>query len=211
MPQNETQWRDLSRLLAVQQRDAEIVGCVSAIHNSSMSARRKCSSDFAYCHVRANTQGPEVDPITTSVVTGIASGMLANFSTDAVKQFFSQVFKEKPELEERLIIAKTSDDIEALFKEAVALIDANATTGHINVDGGLLQALRGIRFDHAHGTVSIAGTSISSPVLVTGGGNYASGKTVIGGNTVMKSDGTSIYVGNGCSIVMTGGARIKQT
>lgn len=152
-----------------------------------------------------------MDPITTAMVTGIASGMLANFSTDAVKQFFSAAFSAKPELEAKLKSANSSVDIEAIFREAVRVIDACAANGEITVDGGLLEALRGIRFDHAHGKVSIAGAIVSAQVLVTGGVGGATGQTVIGGNTVLKSSGTSINVGSGCSITMTGGASIKQT
>ena len=152
-----------------------------------------------------------MDPITTSIVTGIASGILANFSTDAVKQLFSVAFSAKPELENKLKAAKSTTDIESIFQEAVGVIDANADQGEITIDGGLLEALRGIRFDHAHGKVNIAGTTVSSQVLVTGGAAGSTGQTVIGENTEMKSQGTSIQLGKGCSIVMTGGSSIKQT
>ncbi len=152
-----------------------------------------------------------MDQFTTSIVTGIASGILANFSTDAVKQFFNTAFSLKPELEDKLKSAKTTADIESIFNEAVGVIDANAGQGNITIDGGLLKALRGIRFDHAQGIVNIAGATIKSQVLVTGGTAGSTGQTVIGENTEMKSQGTSIQLGKGCSIVMTGGASIKQT
>ncbi len=152
-----------------------------------------------------------MDPITTSIVTGIASGILANFSTDAVKHLFGTVFSIQPELEDKLKAVKTSVDIETIFHEAVGVIDAHADHGSINIDGGLLEALRGIRFDHAHGIVNIAGATLKSQVLVTGGSADSTGQTTIGGNTQLNSQGTSIQVGEGCSIVMTGGASIKQT
>jgi hypothetical protein len=152
-----------------------------------------------------------MDPVTTSIITGWASGVLANFSTDAVKQFFTAVFREKPELEEKLKKASSITDVEVIFQEAVGVIDACAERGAINIDGGLLDALRGIRFDHANGTVNISGTTMKAHVLVTGGGVGASGTTVIGENTEMRSKGTSIRLGKGCSIRMTGGSNIKQT
>ena len=152
-----------------------------------------------------------MDSITLSILTGISSGILANFSTDAIKHLFEQVFKLKPDLEEQLKNAKSSVDIEAIFQEAVGVIDANAANGHIVVDGGLLEALRGIRFDHAHGTVTISGTQIKSDVLQTGGSASSTGKTIIKDNTTMKSKGTSISIGKGASITMTGGATITQT
>ena len=152
-----------------------------------------------------------MDPITTSIVTGIASGILGNFSTDVVKHFFTTVFSINPSIESKLQAAKTSTDIESIFREAVGVIDANADKGSIDVDGTLLEALRGIRFDHAHGTVNIAGSTLKAQVLVTGGSSGSTGQTTIGENTEMRSHGTSIQVGKGCSIVMTGGASIKQT
>jgi len=152
-----------------------------------------------------------MDPTTISMVTGIASGILANFSTDAVKQFFTVVFREKPELEEKLKNASSNADVEVIFQEAVGVIDACAKRGAINIEGVLLEALRGIRFDHSNGTVTISGTTMKAQVLVTGGGLGASGTTVIGENTEMRSNGTSIKLGKGCSIKMTGNASIKQT
>ena len=139
-----------------------------------------------------------MDPVTISILTSIATGMLANFSTDTVKGLFEKVFEIKPELEEKLKEAKNSKD-------------ANADKGNITVDGGLLEALRGIRFDHAHGTVNISNTEVKSEVLVTGGSASSTGTTTIKDNTILKTKGTSISVGNGCSITMTGGATITQT
>lgn len=147
-----------------------------------------------------------MDPITTSVLTSI----FANFATDAVKHLFSEAFKARPELQKKLEAAESSYDFEAVFREITGVIDVNAASGAISIDGALLEALRGIRFDHGHGTVHIAGTTLNASVLVTGGGSNSSGKTVIGENTLMKSGGTSISVGTGCSIVMTGGAQIRQ-
>ncbi|PHQ72370.1 MAG: hypothetical protein COB93_00370 [Sneathiella sp.] len=152
-----------------------------------------------------------MDPITQSIITGIASGIFANFTTDTVKHFFATVFKIKPELEDKLKAVKTTSDIESLFKEAIGVIDAHADKGSITIDGGLLTALRGIRFDHAHGKVNIAGATLSSQIIVTGGSAGSTGETVIGEKTEMKSQGTSIQIGEGCSIVMTGSAKITQT
>lgn len=152
-----------------------------------------------------------MDPITMSIITGIASGVLANFSTDSVKHLFTTAFTAKPELKEKLKSAQTNTDIEAVFKDAVEVIDECAENGDITVDGGLLEAIRGIRFDHSHGTVNIAGTTIKSNVLVTGGSTEATGKTTIGENTEMKSQGTSIQLGKGCSIQMSGNSRIVQS
>ena len=89
-----------------------------------------------------------MDPITTSILTGLASGILTNFSTDIIRDFFSDVFNLEPELENELISAKTSSEIEEVFRKAVGVIDANANNSTINVNGAFLTALRGIRFNH---------------------------------------------------------------
>jgi hypothetical protein len=46
-------------------------------------------------------------------------------------------------------------------------IDANAGDGSITVDGALLSAQRGARFDHAHGTIENEDSTVEAPVLVT--------------------------------------------
>ncbi|MGV1017822.1 MAG: hypothetical protein ACOYBW_10660 [Fluviibacter phosphoraccumulans] len=152
-----------------------------------------------------------MDAATTAVLINITCGVLANFSTDAIKAFFSKAIGLKPALEQAILEAKTSADIESIFKEALGVIDASAGSGAIEVDGALIEAIRGIRFDHEHGLVHISGSTVQAPVLVTGGGVAATGKTTIGANTVLKSKGTSIDVGNGCSIVMSGNAKITQS
>ena len=152
-----------------------------------------------------------MDQIITSIVTEIASGIPANFSTDEVKHFFGTLFSMQPELEDKLKVATTSVDLESIFHEAVGIIDAHADHGSINIDGELLEALRGIHFDYAHGAVNIVGATLKFQVLVTGGSAGSTSQTIIGENTQLNSQGTSIQVDEGCSIVLTGGASIKQT
>lgn len=90
------------------------------------------------------------------------------------------------------------------------MIIAEANSGSIKVDGAVLTALRGIKFDHQRGTVQIGDAVISATVLVTGGTTGASGQTTIGPNTKLKTPGTGVEVGEGCGIHMVGGASIKQ-
>ena len=90
------------------------------------------------------------------------------------------------------------------------MIDAAAGSGAIDIDSTFLSALRGIRFDHQHGMVTILGSTVSAPILQTGGTAGSSGVTHIAGS-VLKSQGTEIRVGQGASIRMTGGASIRQT
>lgn len=152
-----------------------------------------------------------MDPITVSIITGLAVNYFSGYTQAAVNDFFDKAFRLKPELEPKLKAAQSSEQLQQVLSEATGVIDANAATGKITVDGGLLDALRRIQFDHQHGTVTIGNSTVSSAVVITGGGASSTGTTVIGGNTHLKSAGTGIQVGKGASITMTGGASIKQT
>ncbi|XKK18180.1 hypothetical protein HFP66_15840 [Bacillus sp. A17A.1] len=150
-------------------------------------------------------------PITTSVVTSIAVNYFTGFTEPLVRKFFATTFQYKPELEARLLEAKTSRDIEAVFQEAIDVIDLKANQGEIEIFGGLVQAIKGVRFDHVNGLVHINGTTISSEIIVTGGSVNSTGTTLIQEGSLLKTQGTSISVGNGCSIRITGNAQIRQT
>lgn len=151
-----------------------------------------------------------MDPITTSILTSLGSGILTNFSTDIIRNFFSSVFTLNPELEDELVNAKTYTDIEEVFRKAVGVIDANAHNSTINVNGAFLTAIKGIRFNHADGTVTIQGTEMRVPIIVTGGSSGSKGETLLGEKTTLRSQGTSIEIGKGCSIQISGDARIEQ-
>ena len=152
-----------------------------------------------------------MDDFTAQLLLSLASNYFTTFTAESVKQFFSAAFTYQPQLERELRNAKSSSDFEKVFAGAVGVIDANAKTGAINVNGALLEALRGIRFDHAQGTVNIAGSVVRSELLKTGGSSGATGKTVIGSNTTLQSRGTSISIGNGCGIEIIGNAGIEQS
>ena len=147
----------------------------------------------------------------TAFVTNIAAGILANFAADSIKALFRTAVDLRPAIAEKMQTATSTQDVEQIFREALGVIDAQAGTGAISIDGALLTALRGIRFDHAHGTVSIGNTTVKAPVLVTGGQSGATGTTTVEGDTRLKSHGTQIEVGKGAQIKITGNAQIKQT
>lgn len=151
-----------------------------------------------------------MDQYTLGLVTAIGVNYFTQFSALVVEGFFRKAFQLKPSLEEKFENAKTTQDLDNFFKEALGVIDLNAGTDSIQIDNAFLEALRGIRFDHANGNVTIAGTTVSSSVLFTGGRQGATGTTFIGGNTEMKTKGTSIKVGQNCSIKITGNASITQ-
>lgn len=150
-------------------------------------------------------------PVSTSIVTSIAVNYFTGFTEPLVRKFFATAFQYNPELESRLIESKTSRDIEAVFQEAIDVIDLKANQGEIEIFGGLVQAIKGVRFDHVDGLVHINGTTIASDIIVTGGSVNSTGTTLIQEGSQLKTQGTSISVGNGCSIRITGNAQIRQT
>ena len=152
-----------------------------------------------------------MDPIATSIVTSLAVNYFSGYTQSAVNNFFDKAFQLRPDLEPKLKAAQSSEQLQQVLSEATGAIDANAAKGAITVDGGLLDAIRQIRFDHQHGTVTIGNSTISSAVVITGGGAGSIGTTVIGGNTHLKSAGTGIQVGQGAFIKIVGDANIKQT
>jgi hypothetical protein len=149
-----------------------------------------------------------MDPFTTNLITNIAASYFANFSYPVVQGFFQKALQLKPALEQGLKQAKTTQDIEKVFNEATGVILANAGNGGIEINSTFMEAIRGIKFDHQNGTVTIQGSTIEAPVLQTGGSG--AGNTHIGGGTSLKSAGTRIDVGDGASIHMTGNAKIIQ-
>ena len=151
-----------------------------------------------------------MDPIVSNILTSLAVNYFSSFSEAIVKEFFKKVIKEKPEIEDELKAAKSSYDFEEIFKEATGIIALNANDDEIKVFGGLLDALRGIKFDHGNGKVEIQGSVLNAPVLVTGGTVKSSGSTFIGENTELKSSGTSITLGKDSSISLDGNSSISQ-
>lgn len=149
-----------------------------------------------------------MDPITIAVITSLATGYFVNFSTPVVKKFFEKVIALRPSLEQDLKSAKTSQDFDRIFQEAVGVIDATAGSGSIDIDQSFLEAVRGMRFDHQNGIVTIQGSKLKAPILQTGG--TGKGETTISGTT-MESQGTKIDVGGNAQIKIKGNAQIQQS
>lgn len=149
-----------------------------------------------------------MDTSTIQLLQGLATGYFTGFTVPVIQKFFSTAFQFRPSLENDLRNAKSINDFEKVFNEAVGVIDAQAGNGFISIDGGFLNAIRGIRFDHNNGTVFINGSTIKAPILQTGGTNGIGQTTITNAN--LNSQGTEIQIGSGASIIMTGGASIRQ-
>ncbi len=144
----------------------------------------------------------------------VAAHITADVSKEGFKKAFDYIARVKPELAKAASDAEKIGDIKAIddiLQESLGIINFAAASGNLKIDGAVLTAINSIRFDHQNGKVKIAGTTLSSQILVTGGSSTSTGRTTLGSNTNLKSQGTEIKIGNGASIVMTGGASIKQT
>lgn len=150
-----------------------------------------------------------MDPITANFIVSVCGGILANYSTEAIKRFFGKATELDPSLEPKIQQMRSYADVDEVFRQAVGVIDANAGTGLIDVDAALLTAIRGIRFDHAQGTVTIDGSTITGPVIQFGGNTGSTGQTTIT-DTESKTAGTSIKVSGDAQIRISGNARIRQ-
>src|SRR3989344_6474614 len=133
-----------------------------------------------------------MDLLTSQILISLAANYFTSFTAPVVEKFFKKVFQMKPELEKELQNANTSEEFEKVFKEAVGIIDAQAGQGSIEVDNSFLEAIRGIRFDHQDGSVSIDKSRIKAPILETGGTGRCQTQIT---ESVLKSKGTQVSDG----------------
>jgi hypothetical protein len=149
-----------------------------------------------------------------AIAVGIAANAAYDISKVALEAAMEWVSQSHPELETEAVAAveaKDSARIARVFEAAVGVILVNAKNGSVKIDGGTITALKGIKFNHQHGTVTMGDATVRSEVLVTGGSAGATGTTNVLGNTILQSKGTSIEIGGGASIVITGDAQIIQS
>lgn len=137
-----------------------------------------------------------------------SSGLGANLTASAITSIYQKVFGSRPDLENRLTNPKSPEDFESALGEVAGVIEAQAGSGLISIDGSFISALKSARFDHQNGNISIGNSAIVAPFLHIGG-TGPGGRTDIGGNTELRGGGAGISVGKGAGIVITGGAGIK--
>jgi hypothetical protein len=150
-----------------------------------------------------------VDANVINFLVSFGSGVAANLTTSALQALFTKVLSSRPDIEKRLSSPSSAAEFQAALGDLAGTLEAAAGSGSIAVDGSIIRALKSARFDHQSGMVSIGNSVIAAPLLQTGG--TGPGQTVIGGNTELRSAGTSIQVGQGAGIVITGNAGIKQS
>jgi len=150
-----------------------------------------------------------MDANVLNFLISFGAGVGANLSSAAITAAAQKIFGARPDIERRLSQPASPAEFQAALGELAGVLEAFAGTGAISINGAFISALRSAHFDHQSGTVTIGNARVSAPVLHTGG--TGQGRTFIGGNTELRSAGTSIQIGQGASIVITGNAGIKQT
>ena len=143
------------------------------------------------------------------IIDEIASNYLEHYQTQGVKELFNQLISWRPSFKTSLLKVKTNEDVENVFKEATGILNVNAATGSVILNNALVNAIKSAGFNHANGTITIDGSMIFAPRLVTGGGDGATGNTKIR-DSKLKSKGTQIDVGSNASIEIHGDASIEQ-
>jgi len=149
--------------------------------------------------------------ILETIMLGAAGSGFYDLTRAAAKLALSSIKQDRPDLIEAAERAAQVNDDDALRDALIDAIKVVAGSGHVNIGESLITAVREATFDHQRGVIIIGGATIDAPVLVTGGGANATGKTVVEGDTALISSGTSIRVGSGASITLTGDATITQT
>lgn len=150
-----------------------------------------------------------MDPNAVSFLTSLAAGVGANLASAATIAAFRKILRSRPDIESRLLRPASPEDFQAALRDLGGELEFFAGTGAITIDKALITALRSAHFDHQQGMVAIGNARVSAPVVEMGGSG--TGQTVISSNTELCSAGTSIKVGDGASIIVTGNAKIKQT
>ena len=150
-----------------------------------------------------------MDPNFLNALIGFGTGIGANLTTSALTSAFQKVFASRPDLQKGMLHPSSSAAFDRAVGDVAGILEALAGSGQINIDRGFITALKLAHFDHQDGRIHIGNTTISAPILQTGG--TGSGTTVITDNTTLRSEGTMIQLGQGCRIEISGNASIKQT
>lgn len=145
-----------------------------------------------------------------SFLVGLAANAVYGVTAQSARTLLAWLRQNKPDVVDAVDAAAAHSDDEALKKALLGTIEILANNGQIIVSGADMEALRAAKIDHEQGLIVIGQTRITAPSLVTGGGAGATGQTIIGGDTVLRSQGTQVSVRAGASITITGNASIKQ-
>ena len=143
-----------------------------------------------------------------------ATGKVVGSSAyDGIKAVAKKLAQMRPELEQEARQSIQSNDasrIQSVFEQVKQSLVFAADTGQIEIDGAVLNAVNQASFHHGDGFISFKNGSIEAGRISIGDQKGGSGKTVLGENMVSKSAGTSIQIGSGASIVVSGNASIQQ-
>src|SRR5690606_14515914 len=117
---------------------------------------------------------------------GIAVNASYGLTKAAAISAYNWLKNNRPDLIESIEQAEQDKDkaaVSSALNKATGAIVAAAGLGSLEIDGGSMNAIKEIRFDHEHGKVLINNAAVESEMLLTGGGFNSTGETTISGNT----------------------------
>src|SRR5690606_17939217 len=120
-----------------------------------------------------------------TVLLNLGTGVGANFATSGIKTALGSLFKDRPDLDRRISNPTSGEDLQSALSEVASQLQVLAASGSVQIDGAVITALSGARFDHNSGRIHIGNTTVSAARLQTGG--TGPGQTVISGNTELRS------------------------
>ncbi len=149
-----------------------------------------------------------MDTQLATILTQLAIGAGANLSSSAILAAINSIFNSNPEIETKLSNPSSKEEFESALSELAGNLELLAGSGEIAIDGVIIEVFKSANFDHQSGLITVGNTVVSAATIQTGG--TGNGKTILGGNTQLKSQGTSIEIGGGASIIINGNASIRQ-
>jgi len=143
------------------------------------------------------------------------AGLAVRGAYDATKGGSIAAYKKLKEDHSNIVDALSNDDFvendterNKYVENAIKIL---AGCGIINLSGGNISALGNTTFNHETGDITIGGTYVKAQSITTGGENGSNGTTLIKDGAELRTNGTSIRVGSGCEIRISGNAKIIQS
>jgi len=150
-------------------------------------------------------------PFLETFLAGLAVRGVYDATKGGAEIAYKKLKEEKPNIVEALSDDSVLDNDENRNKYIKSIMEFLSGYGIIDIDGAEINSLSNTTFNHETGEINISGTIVNAKSIITGGGNGSTGKTTIKENSQFNTNGTSIKVGTGCSIKISGNAQIRQS
>ena len=137
-------------------------------------------------------------------LTSVGSGL----TVEAVKALIQLAVDRSPSLQKELDTG-SPEIASSTCKRLAAELRIMAGKGNVSIDKALIDALEVIELDHQDGKVVLSASNLQANRIRIGG--KGSGQSSIGEHTKAEAAGSSIQIGSGGRITITGDAHIDIT